>query len=210
MTTAGILALSVTIVAALVDWWSRLRRLDRWETVSKPLATIGVIAIAALADAPGDQRLVAVLALSLCLAGDVLLMPAIDRFVFGLAAFLLGHVAFVVLFVQLGLPEAWLGGLALVFGALLVATVGNVIVRGAALRDRALKRPVVGYLAVITAMTAAGWSTGRPWVVLGSTSFVVSDSILGWRQFVRERSWMSVAVMVTYHLAIVSLALSLW
>jgi hypothetical protein len=31
--------------------------------------------------------------------------------------------------------------------------------------------------------------------------------VLGWRQFVTERRWMSVTVMVTYHLAIVGLAL---
>jgi len=34
--------------------------------------------------------------------------------------------------------------------------------------------------------------------------------LLGWRQFVRPQAWMSLAVMVTYHGAIVSLALSLW
>jgi hypothetical protein len=45
--------------------------------------------------------------------------------------------------------------------------------------------------------------------MLGSAAFIVSDTILGWGQFVVERSWMHLAIMVTYHVAIVSLALSL-
>ena len=60
----------------------------------------------------------------------------------------------------------------------------------------------------LRAMLGAGMSGG--WVIAGTTLFVVSDSLLGWRQFVRSHAWMAVAVMVTYHAAIVSLALSLW
>lgn len=202
--------LAATGAVALVDWWSRAVRRPRWEAVSKPLTTVGVIAIAAVADAPGGVRVAAVVALTLCLAGDVLLMPQVDRFVAGLAAFLLGHLAFIFLFGQFGFPRAWLGGVALLLAALLVTSVGNVIVRGAASRAVALKTPVTLYLAVIVTMTAVGWATGRWWVLVGSTLFVISDSVLGWRQFVRERPWMPLTVMVTYHGAIASLALSLW
>ncbi|MCY7300748.1 MAG: lysoplasmalogenase, partial [Ilumatobacteraceae bacterium] len=90
------------------------------------------------------------------------------------------------------------------------ATAGRSIVSGAVAKDPALRTPVVAYLVVISAMTVCGWATGRNWVIAGSTLFVISDSLLGWRAFVRERPWMGVAVMVTYHGAIVSLALSLW
>ena len=34
-------------------------------------------------------------------------------------------------------------------------------------------------------MTVCGWATGRGWVIAGTTLFVISDSLLGWRQFVR-------------------------
>ena len=43
----------------------------------------------------------------------------------------------------------------------------------------------------------------------GATAFIISDSILGWGQFVVEKAWIHLAIMVTYHVAIVSLALSL-
>ena len=45
-------------------------------------------------------------------------------------------------------------------------------------------------------------TTGLPWVIAGTTLFVVSDSILGWGQFVHRKGWMPVAIMVTYHGAI--------
>jgi uncharacterized membrane protein YhhN len=118
-------------------------------------------------------------------------------------------VAFIVLFVLYGLTSTTLGGLALILASLLVITIGRVIVAGATHHDAALRTPVLAYLGIISAMGAVGWATGRWWVVLGSTLFVASDSVLGWGRFVRERRWMSITVMVTYHAAIASLALSL-
>ena len=70
---------------------------------SMPLATIGVIGLALVSGAPTEQIVVATIALVLCLAGDVFLMPMIDKFVFGLASFLLGHLVFVVLFAATGI-----------------------------------------------------------------------------------------------------------
>lgn len=43
----------------------------------------------------------------------------------------------------------------------------------------------------------------------GLALFVLSDSILGWRQFVGPKRWMPLAVMVTYHGALLGLALTL-
>lgn len=202
--------LVATALVAVADWWSRWRDDDRIERFAKPLATIGVIGLALVSGAPGEQITVAVVALVLCLAGDVFLMPMIDKFVFGLASFLLGHLVFIILFIQYGLDSAPLAGIALVLAGLLIASVGQVIVRGAKLRDPALRTPVLAYLCVISSMAAFGWATRLPWVIAGTTLFVVSDAILGWGQFVRRRNWMPVSIMVTYHAAIGALALSLW
>jgi len=199
-----------TGLSALTNWWSRWRDSDRVEAWSKPLTTVLVIAVALASGAPTSQITVAVIALVLCLAGDVALMPVIDKFVVGLASFLLGHVVFIVLFAQYGMDHAVLGAVALVAAGLLAATAGRRIVRGAATQDATLRIPVLAYLAVISAMAVCGWATGKPWVIAGSALFVLSDSLLGWRQFVRQHSWMAVAVMVTYHGAIASLALSLY
>ena len=199
-----------TGLSAVANWWSRWRDSDRLEAWSKPLTTILVIGVALASGAPRSQIIVAVVALALCLAGDVALMPAIDKFVVGLASFLLGHVVFIVLFAQYGMDHAVLGAVALVGAVVLAATAGRRIVQGASAQDAALRIPVLAYLAVISSMAVCGWATGKPWVISGSALFVLSDSLLGWRQFVREHSWMAVAVMVTYHGAIASLALSLY
>jgi uncharacterized membrane protein YhhN len=202
--------LAATALCALANWWSRLINSDRIERWAKPLTTMLVIGIALANESPTGRVATAVIALVFCLWGDIALMAPIDNFVLGLASFLIGHVVFIVLFAQYGMPHIALGAVAVVLMTALAATVGRRIVRGAIEKDPALRIPVVAYLAVISAMTVCGWATGRGWVIAGATLFVISDSLLGWRAFVRERSWMAVAVMVTYHGAIVSLALSLW
>jgi uncharacterized membrane protein YhhN len=202
--------LVATALAALTNWWSRLQSNDRVERWTKPLTTVLVIGLALVSGAPTEQVVVAVIALTLCLIGDIALMPIIDRFVVGLGAFLLGHLVFIVLFAQYGMSHLALAAAAAVLAVALVALVGRTIVGGAAHKDPGLRIPVTAYLTVISAMAVCGWATGNGWVIAGTTLFVISDSILGWEQFVRERRWMSVAVMVTYHCAIASLALSLW
>jgi uncharacterized membrane protein YhhN len=196
-----------TAIAAIANWYSRVKVNDRVELISKPLTTIGAIAIAALADGPRSATIVAVLALVLCLIGDVALLPAVDQFVVGLAAFLLGHVAFIVMFALRGFDRWPVSGVAIVGVAALLGTAAVPIVRGAAAKGLGI--PVRAYLVVISSMCVLGWATGNWLIMLGATAFIVSDSILGWGQFVAERRWMHLAIMVTYHVAIVSLALSL-
>jgi uncharacterized membrane protein YhhN len=203
------LLLGATVVSALVNWSTRVRPNRVLENVSKPLTTALVICVALASGAPSSQVTVAVIALVLCLLGDVFLLPSVDRFVPGLASFLLGHLAFVVLFFQYGLTSTVLAGIAIVLAALLAGSIGRVIVAGAARADAALRTPVLAYLLVISSMGVFGWATGRWWVVAGTALFVASDTVLGWGRFVRERPWMSPVVMITYHAAIVSLALSL-
>ena len=202
-----ILASIATGVAAVANWHSRWKRNDRLELISKPLTTVGAIAIAATAGGPTSATIVAVIALAMCLIGDVALLPAVDRFVVGLAAFLLGHIGFIVMFAMRGFDRWRLAGVAIAGCALLLGTAAFPIGRGASTRGFGI--PVRAYLVVISSMFIAGWATGNWLIMLGSTAFIISDSILGWGQFVGERAWMHLAIMVTYHAAIISLALSL-
>jgi uncharacterized membrane protein YhhN len=196
-----------TAILAIANWYSRWKNSARLEVVTKPLTTIGAIGIAALADGPRPATIVAMIALGLCLVGDVALLPAVDRFVVGLAAFLLGHIGFIVMFAQRGFDRWRMAGVAVAGCALLLGTAAVPIVRGAAAKGFGI--PVRAYLVVISSMCVLGWATGNWLIMLGATAFIVSDSILGWGQFVAERTWMHLAIMVTYHVALVSLALSL-
>ena len=202
-----IVALIATAAAAAANWYSRWKKADRVELISKPLTTLGAIAVAALAGGDGSATTVAVIALAMCLIGDVALLHVVDRFVVGLAAFLLGHIGFIVMFVLLGLDHWRLAGVAIAGCALLLGTAAVPIVRGAAAKGFGV--PVRAYLVVISSMCVVGWATGNWLIMIGATAFIISDSILGWGQFVAERAWMHLAIMVTYHIAIVSLALSL-
>ncbi len=205
----------IAAVSAAANWWSRVadgRRAELVELISKPVATIAIGALAvavADGDTPTGALVAAVAGFVLCLGGDVALLPAVDRFVVGLASFLAGHLAFVVMFVLLGLDRWWFGLVALALAAVVALRVGRPIIAGARAGDASLVRPVQAYLTIISSMAVVGWATGRPAAIAGSALFVLSDSILGWRQFVGPKRWMPLAVMVTYHGALLGLALTL-
>jgi uncharacterized membrane protein YhhN len=196
-----------TVAVAFANWYSRWKPNSRVELISKPLTTIGAIVIAVLAGGPRSATILAVIALALCLVGDVALLAVVDRFVLGLAAFLLGHVAFMAMFVARGLHNWMLTGVAVIAVVALLAAVAMPILRGASVKG--FRVPVRAYLSVISVMCVIGWATGNWLVVAGSTAFIISDSVLGWDEFVAVAKWRHLAIMVTYHVAIVSLALSL-
>lgn len=189
-------------VLSVLDWWAIARGARALEVLAKPGAMIALLGVAlssgALASTGGVLLL---LALLLCLLGDVLLLgDSESRFLGGLGAFLLGHIAYAVLFVHLGLTSPWWGVVALVaVGCILPLAVR--IVRGAAHGGVALGGAVTAYIAVISAMAALGAATGNLWLALGALVFVASDTILGFNRFVRALPWGPVGVMVTYLLA---------
>ena len=111
MPSAAWVAAALTAVVALVDWWAVARDDRRTERWAKPAVVGGLLVVALLAGAAGSPagRWV-LLALALGLVGDVLLLPDVDRFVGGLLAFLLGHLAWVAACVTVGLDRPGWGG----------------------------------------------------------------------------------------------------
>jgi uncharacterized membrane protein YhhN len=202
------LLVAFAVVAAL-NWWSRWTGNDRLELVTKPLATVLVIGVALTAGGEPLPTALAVAALVLCLVGDVALLPAVDRFIVGLGAFLLGHLVFVPMLIVLGLDRPDLAVVALAWLVPVDVFAGWRIVVAAGRADPGLRVPVAAYLAVISTMALVAWATGIGVALVGATSFVASDSILGWRRFVERRRWMAPAIMATYHLALVGLTMSL-
>jgi len=200
-------ALIATAVLAVANWYACWKDLPTLELVTKPLTTVGAILIALLAGGPTDATVAGVVALSLCLVGDIALLEVVDRFIAGLAAFLLGHIAFVVMFAFVGFDSWRTSGFAIAASALLLGTVAVPITRGASARGFGI--PVRIYLGVILVMAIFGWATGNWLIMVGTAAFVASDSILGWNRFVAGKRWMEVVIMITYHVAIVCLALSL-
>ncbi|MGB0111996.1 MAG: lysoplasmalogenase [Ilumatobacteraceae bacterium] len=200
MTALAWVFLAVFSVAAVANWWTRWTENRRVELWSKPIALLALIGVALAID-PVEPTVRAwfVAALACSLAGDVLLLDD-RRFVAGLAAFLLAHVAYTI---GLILGDEWSGRqfaggvvLMLVVGA----SVGRKIVNGAERESPVLGSAVIAYLVAISLMFAAAGATGNPWAIVGAGLFVTSDAVLGWRRFVGESRWMAPAIMVTYHL----------
>ena len=175
------------LVAVLAIRAHYLEDRQRWQVYAfKPLATLLILALAlSLSPARPDYQWAIAAGLVLSTAGDVFLMLPRDRFVAGLASFLLAHLCYLRAF-SIEVPFGaglllWLPFFAA--GGMVVALVWPGL-------KPALRGPVVVYVIVIAAM--AGQATGR-WYAAGSAValaaavgaglFVVSDAVLAIDRF---------------------------
>jgi uncharacterized membrane protein YhhN len=210
VTGSAFLLLALALTAAAGNWLAVHRESRVLEYVCKPLTLVLLIGTAlALEPEASAVRAWFVAALVLSLAGDVFLMLPKDRFVFGLASFLLGHVAYIV-----GMHVDGVGGARFLAGIVVVmvvlAVIGTLILRAVrAGPDPRMAGPVVAYMFVISAMVASAVGVGHLMGIAGASLFYVSDALIAWNRFVRETPYARVSIMVTYHLAQVGLVLSL-
>ncbi|MFN8125586.1 MAG: lysoplasmalogenase [Candidatus Nanopelagicales bacterium] len=199
--------LAVAGAAAGVDWWSVVRERRSVEYVAKPLVLVALIAAAlVLVPADGGVRVAMVVGLGFGLIGDVFLM--LDRFIPGAAAFLVGHIAYLVAFVQVPLTGSWLFGGAVILG-LLLSLVARPVITGALGRSSVLGGIVIAYLVALGAVLVLGVGTGNLWAAAGVILFAVSDSLLALGRFAGRAPGGRVMVHVTYHVAQALLVLSL-
>lgn len=210
MTSASWVFLIVACAAAVLDWAAVARESAVLEYVSKPAATLALLATALSLDIVHDATWGwRIAALTFCLLGDVFLMLPRDAFVPGLASFAVAQVMFSVSFLT-GTFDV--GRLAV--GAVVIVPMAVVLVRrfvGAIRRaGRAdLVVPVLVYVAVISAMAVASIAAGPVVAVAGALIFMASDSLIAESRFVKERAWHGVGIMVTYHAALAGLVLGL-
>ena len=203
----------VTIVATERGW-------RRGVYVFKPLTTVLIIALALCQGTifRGYQALI-VAGLVFSLAGDVFLMLPRDRFVAGLAAFLVAHLLYITAFVYFdGFGARWLLVLPLaLYGAVLLRVLLPRVERG-------LKAPVVAYAAALLVMA---WQAAERALSLlssdmtpflgvsgllaaaGGVLFVASDSALAVNRFVRHFRGADAVVLATYYSAQTLIALSI-
>ncbi|WP_054954686.1 lysoplasmalogenase [Paenibacillus dakarensis] len=140
-----------------------------------------------------------------CMLGDGLLI----WFVVGLSAFLIGH-----LFYMAGFFSQWrfsiirflsivpIGVYSFIMGSKLVNALE-------ASGDDALILPVMAYITVISLMLWSAVMTRNPWAIVGSTLFVISDSILSWNMFISDVPYSGILIMTTYYSAQFLIARSL-
>lgn len=200
---------ALTGVVTLADWTGIVRNVplhvQQW-TRPAPLVllTATTVAAGALDNSAGRWL---VLALACGALGDVLLVDARERrFVAGLAAFLVGHLAYVAAFLSAGLEGGWwwAGGAAVVLTAFAIAR--GVLPGALRSGGPALAVPVAVYMAVIAAITTTGWATGCWLIAAGTAVFVASDTQLAINRFVRELPWAKLPTIATYHVGQILIA----
>lgn len=210
VTGSAFLLLALALAAAMADWTAVHRGWVPLEYLAKPLTMVLLIgATLALDPTSAAARAWFVVALVGCLVGDVLLMVPRDLFVGGLAAFLLGHLCYIVgLHIEGVVALRFFEGIALVVAAL--AVIGPILLRGIrAGPDPALAGPVVAYMMVISAMVASAIGVGSRAAIGGALLFYASDALIAWNRFLKETPYARLTVMITYHLAQFGLVISL-
>ncbi len=130
--------------------------------------------------------------------GDVLLaLNGGELFVFGLGAFLIAHLFYLAYLLPIEITR---GNLVRVLPCLIYGTIMMTILYP---NLGPLSIPVVIYMVVLMAMGVAALLSKKshPWLVLGSISFIVSDSIIGVNKFVVDVPYSHFLIMVSYYFA---------
>jgi uncharacterized membrane protein YhhN len=185
-----ILILGLALLLCLL-WAERGRQPSRILIFKTPLSLLFVVT-ALLQPHPLSAYFVAVLCgLILGLAGDVLLgLKTQTTFRAGLAAFLLGHLAYVAAFALYTKPGDWL-----LPGVLLLWALAIVVYRWLHPHLGNMRVPVIAYVLVITLMMWAAWamfwaeelaSSGARLALIGAACFYVSDLFVARDRFISQ------------------------
>lgn len=204
MPLPSLLLTAAIAVSATVTVWAEHRGTRRIVYLFKPLTTALILVLALAApDALGERyRLLVCAGLVFSLAGDVFLMLPRDRFVAGLASFLVAHLLYIAAFAPR--PPAFEAP-----GVLLVLVFCGIGLLRALWDDLGrLRVPVVVYAAALLVMA---WQAAERRAVLGTEPallaavgaglFVVSDSVLAWERFAAKHRYGQVVVLSTYFAA---------
>jgi uncharacterized membrane protein YhhN len=193
---------ALLIVAALACLAGEYLHLRPLVHVAKPLATIAVLLVSARAASPVSPRYRALVTAGLAasLAGDVFLMLPGDRFIAGLASFLVAHLLYIAAFASEkgGVRNPAAAVTIGLFAALMLAVLWPDL--------GALRVPVSAYVTVIAVM---GWQAFARWgrspgserAAIGALCFLVSDSALAVNRFRGGFEGSALVVLGTYWLA---------
>ena len=194
--------------SATWDWYAVEQDKKRIEYIAKPATTLCIFlaAFSMLSD-HDTRRAFVIVGLAFCLLGDVFLMLPRDRFVFGLASFLVAHVLFIAGFV-LDEPRHT-PILTMILALPFALVVLPRVLRAVRATEPKFFAPVLVYAIAILAMFMASGFTGHSLAIAGAAVFVASDTLIAWNRFVRPLPHGQLAIMTTYHAALVLLVVSL-
>lgn len=198
MGSAYVIVGALAVLAMAVDWWSVWTSTIAVERFAKPAVMVALIALALVGDAePSAARWLLVAGLMFGLAGDIFLLPNVDRFLYGLGCFLVGHLMYSAAFAAMDLAFIGIIG-GITAAAALIGYLGWPTVR--AVRGGPMGPPVLAYMAVIGLMVVLATATHRWPIAAGGVLFATSDGLLGLDRFVSPAPRRRVLVHILYHL----------
>lgn len=210
MTTTLLALFSLTSAAVLVR--AERQGFRNLVYLAKPLALVSVALIAVFAWplVSTEYRLWILAGLALSLLGDMALMVPKDRFLTGLGAFFLAHVAYTIAFLGRLDTPVFLPYLPFGFAGLFVVVILWRHLDG-------LRIPVIAYAVAIAVMAGSAWAVAMTigsvsaWTAaVGTLLFLFSDVVLALNRFVGEIRSADALIVWTYFPAQLLLALSVF
>lgn len=208
--------LALAVIFASLAWLAVWRGWQRLEYLSKPAVMICLFLWLYASTGLQGNTLWFGLGILFSLVGDVLLMISLDcMFLFGLVAFLLTHLSYILGFKEeLTNPTAWSLILMIIILVNSQRLIRRIIGAMRAKGQNALVGPVIVYSLVISLMLYAAMSTiydpdwktnAALFVSLGAFSFYISDLILAWNKFISPIKNARIFNILTYYLGQIGL-----
>jgi len=202
--------LILAIAFAALEAHALNKGLHKLEFVAKPAVMACLFTWLFLATGLQGAALWFGLGILFSLAGDIFLLWIDRMFIFGLAAFLLAHLLYIIgLKDELATVSMWSVILAVILGVSAVRLMRRIVT---AIRTKGQKRlvvPVIVYATVITVMLYAAMLTlfDAKWnasasllVAAGAFFFYASDIVLAWNKFVSPIAKGRMLNIALYHL----------
>ena len=211
--------IGIALVIAAINWLAVAKNWVKIKYITKPAVTLALICWLILNGGFQGQLIYFVIGLIFSLAGDIFLMLPNEKFIAGLVSFLFAHIAFILGFSSV-IPKFSAAGLILlILVGLNAFELFRQISNG--LRSRGQEyfiTPVLIYTIVISLMLVSALLTmvgpNSEWnpfpslmVSFGALLFVLSDTLLAWNKFVNPIKYGNIFVIVTYHLALITIIL---
>lgn len=207
------LMIAVALILAIINWVSVAKKWRRIEYITKPGVILALISWLIVNGGYQGHLLFFLIGLVFSLVGDIYFMLPKGKFLAGLVFFLFTNIAYTIGFNNT-IPQFSIAGLILLIlvgmNAFLISRhiISEIVAQG----DKNLRIPVIIYTFAIMIMVVSAYHTlirpNTEWnpfsavvVSFGATCFFLSDSLLTWNKFVTQTPHASTLIMITYHLA---------
>jgi uncharacterized membrane protein YhhN len=211
--------IGISLVLAVLNWIAVARKWLNIVYISKPTVILALISWLILNGGFQDWTIFFIIGLVLSLAGDIFLMLPNEQFIAGLISFLLAHIAYILGFSSVKYVFSIPGLILLILVGLVAFEVFRRLLSGIKTRgQRNLQIPVLIYTFVIGLMLVSALLTlvspNNEWqpfpsllVSFGAILFFISDTLLAWHKFVTPIKFRDLLVIITYHLAQITITL---